>query len=84
MYIIRDLQTGLLFHKKQQIILFERQEEAQIFLQSFMKYSIQRLLEETHDPTVFFQVQTRLSQCQIIEPSFNIESVETVWFHELT
>ena len=83
MYIIQDTQTGLLFHKKQQIILFERPEEAQSFLQAFTGYSIQRLIEETQNPTVIFQVQNRISMCQIIKPQFDINNVKTIWFHEL-
>lgn len=83
MFIIRDNQSGLLFHKKQQIILFERPEDAQSFLQAFHQYAIQRMLEETQDPTSIFTVQNKLMHCEILQPPFDVNNVKTIWFHEL-
>lgn len=73
-YIIHS--SGLYFHNKGRIILFESQQEAQYFLELFSQYSMQRLAQEGN-PMKIMQVPIVLqNECNIIPVNFDIEKVE--------
>ena len=74
MYIIKH-QNGLYFHNKGRIILFERPEEAQNFLEMFIQYSTERLLHEGNLGKVM-EAQMLPSQCSISIADFDIDNVE--------
>lgn len=69
-------QSGLYFHNKGRIILFESQQEAQYFLELFSQYSMQMLAQEGN-PIKIMQVPIVLqNECRIIPVDFDIEKVE--------
>lgn len=68
--------SGLYFHNKGRIILFESQEEAQYFLELFSQYSMQMLAQEGN-PMKIMQVPIILqNECRITSADFDIEKVE--------
>lgn len=78
-------QSGLYFHNKGRIILFESQQEAQYFLELFSQYSMQMLAQEGN-PMKIMRVPIILqNECRIIPVDFDIEKVEcgTVLANEL-
>lgn len=79
-------QSGLYFHNKGRIILFTSQEEAQYFLELFSQYSMQRLLQEGHQPMSIMSIPMVLQgECKIVPVDFDIEKIEcgTVMASEL-
>lgn len=69
-------QSGLYFHNKGRIILFESQQEAQYFLELFSQYSMQRLAQDGN-PMKIMQVPIILqNECRIIPVDFDIEKVK--------
>lgn len=69
-------QSGLYFHNKGRIILFESQQEAQYFLELFSQYSMQMLAQEGN-PMKIMRVPIILqNECRIIPVDFDIEKVE--------
>lgn len=69
-------QSGLYFHNKGRIILFESQQEAQYFLELFSQYSMQMLAQEGN-PMKIMQVPIILqNECRITSVDFDIEKVE--------
>ena len=76
--------SGLYFHNKGRIILFESQQEAQYFLELFSQYSMQRLAKEGQ-PMAVMRVPMVLGECIIMPVNFDIEKVEcgTVMASEL-
>lgn len=76
MFVIQH-HSGLYFHNKGRIILFESQEEAQYFIGLFSQYSMQRLAQEGSDPIEIMQAQMILQgECRIIPVNFDIENIE--------
>lgn len=68
--------SGLYFHNKGRIILFESQQEAQYFLELFSQYSMQRLAQESN-PMEAIQVPMILQrECKTIPVDFNINTIE--------
>lgn len=77
--------SGLYFHNKCRIILFESQQEAQYFLELFSQYSMQ-MLAQNGNPMRVMQVPIILqNECRITPVDFDIEKVEcgTVFASEL-
>lgn len=78
-------QSGLYFHNKGRIILFESQQEASNFMNMFIQYSTNRLAQEgdlgeaMHVPIVV------MHECKITPVDFDINTVEcgTVLAREL-
>lgn len=78
-------QSGLYFHNKGRIILFESEQEAQYFLELFSQYSMQ-MLAQNDNPMRVMQVPIILqNECRITPVDFDIEKVEcgTVFASEL-
>ena len=77
-------QSGLYFHNKGRIILFESQEEVNNFMNMFIQYSINRLMQEGRIHEII-QAQMIPNQCKISSVDFDIEKVKcgTVLAREL-
>lgn len=86
MFVIKH-PSGQYFHKDRQIILYESPEQAQIYLEAFAQYGIQRTMEEEQNPFAVMDFQSELSQCKIMPIDFDLEKqkekVKTIWMHEL-
>ena len=84
MFVIKDIDTKYYFHKDGKIILFERPEEAQYFLQGFQQYSIARYMQEQQNPFAMIEAQQRLSRLAIVDKDF-LEEPEcgTIMFQDL-
>lgn len=75
MYIIMH-SSGLYFHNKGKIILFDSQEQAQYFLNGFVEYSINEFSKQ-RDMMMAMQAPIIITQeCKIILANKDIESVE--------
>ena len=77
--------SGLYFHNKGRIILFETEQEAQNFLQMFNQYSVERLAQ-SEDMGAIMQAQIEIAHnCRILPVNFDINTVEcgTVFAREL-
>ena len=88
MFIIKHRPTGQYFHQKQKIILFRTVEEAEMFLNGFGNYALNRAIAEADEPAPFvmMRVQEVLMGCQILPIDFDIDTnpdVKTIWMHEL-
>lgn len=84
MFVIMKVDDGYYFHNKGKIILFENPQEAEMFLQNFYQYSLQRLLTE-RGPEGLFELQKIFQFLQIIEKNFEENPpCGVVYFHELT
>ena len=84
MFIVQH-NSGLYFHNKGRIILFESQEEAQYFMELFEKYSMHQLAQNG-DPMAIMQVPMVLrSECVIKLLDFDLNEIEcgTVMASEL-
>lgn len=77
-------QSGLYFHDKGRIILFESQEEAQNFISIFVQYSIGQLMKDGRIHEVM-EAQIIPTQCKISKVDFDINKVQcgTVLAREL-
>lgn len=77
-------QSGLYFHNKGRIILFEYQEEAQNFMNMFVQYSIGQLMQDGRIHEVM-QAQIIPTQCKISPVDFDMDKIEcgTVLAREL-
>ena len=86
MFVIKH-PSGQYFHKDRQIILYESPEQAQIYLEAFAQYGLNRTAQEMEHPMEIMEFQQELSQCQIMPIDFDIEQqkdkVKTIWMHEL-
>lgn len=69
-------QSGLYYHNKGRIILFESQQEAQYFLELFSQYSMQRLAQDGQVMAVMQVPIILQNECVITPVNFNIEKVE--------
>lgn len=88
MFIIKHRPTGQYFHQEQKIILFRTPQEAEIYLNEFANYAMQRAIAEADEPVPFvmMRVQKVLMDCQILPIDFDMErnpDVKTIWMHEL-
>ena len=88
MFVIKHRPTGQYFHQEQKIILFRTVEEAEIYLNEFANYAMQRAIAEADEPVPFvmMRVQKVLASCQILPIDFDMErnpDVKTIWMHEL-
>lgn len=88
MFIIKHIPTGQYFHQKQKIILFRTPQEAELYLNEFANYAIQRAVAEVDEPAPFvmMNVQEVLMGCKILPIDFDIDNspeVKTIWMHEL-
>lgn len=77
-------QSGLYFHNKGRIILFESQDEAQNFMSMFVQYSIGQLMQDGRIHEIM-QAQVIPTQCKISKVDFDVEKVKcgTVLAREL-
>ena len=72
-YIIHS--SGLYFHNKGRIILFESQDEAQNFVEMFIQYSTNRIMQE--NPMEVMQVPiTIMRECKIATVDFDINEIK--------
>lgn len=69
-------QSGLYFHNKGRIILFESQQEAQYFLELFSQYSMQRLAQDGQVMAVMQVPIILQNECRVTSVDFDIEKVE--------
>lgn len=69
-------QSGLYFHNKGRIILFELQQEAQYFLELFSQYSMQRLAQDGQVMAAMQVPMILQSECNVMPVNFDIEKVE--------
>jgi hypothetical protein len=88
MFIIKHKPTGQYFHQKQKIILFKTPQEAELYINEFANYAIQRAVAEADEPAPFvmMNVQEVLMGCKILPIDFDIDNspeVKTIWMHEL-
>jgi hypothetical protein len=88
MFIIKHRPTGQYFHQEQKIILFRTPQEAEMFLNGFGNYALNRAIAEAEEPAPFvmMRVQEVLVGCQILPIDFDIDNspeVKTIWMHEL-
>lgn len=84
MFVIMH-QSGLYFHNKGRIILFESQQEANNFMQMFMNYSMNRLGQEGRVEETMRVPIVVMHECKILPVDFDIDKVEcgTVLAREL-
>lgn len=69
--------NGTFYHNKGRIILFESEQEASNFINLFIQYSTQRLIDETKDPFKGMEAPMKIMQdSQIIPVEFDIDNVE--------
>lgn len=62
MFAIVDRQTGILLHKKGQIVLFETDQEAENYLTLFANFSMQAAAAQmTENPFLPMEVQTKFN-----------------------
>ena len=88
MFVIKHVQTRQYFHQKQKIILFRTPQEAEMYLNNFANYAINRAVAESDEPAPFvmMRVQEVLMNCQILPIDFDIDKnpeVKIIWMHEL-
>lgn len=86
MFVIQH-NSGLYYHNKGRIILFESPQEAQNFMQMFVQYATERITAESQgDIGAIMRVPiVVMHECGIVPVDFDIETVEcgTVWAREL-
>lgn len=77
--------SGLYFHNKGRIILYESQQEAQNFMQMFINYSMGELGKQNRIGEVMQVPIVVTRECKIIPVDFDINTVEcgTVLCREL-
>jgi len=84
MFIIMH-KSGLYFHNKGRIILFESQQEAQNFMEMFINYSMSELGKEGRVAETMKVPIVVMHECAIMPVDFDIETIEcgTVLAREL-
>ena len=77
--------SGLYFHNKGRIILYESQQEAQNFMEMFINYSTNMLAQEGRMSEVIQVPLVVMHECRIIPVDFDVDTVEcgTVLCREL-
>ena len=84
MFVIMKVNDGYYLQNKGKIILFENPQEAEMFLQNFYQYSLQKLLTE-RNPEGLFELQKIFQLLHIIEKNFEEDPpCGVIHFHELT
>lgn len=70
--------SGLFFHNKGRIILFESEQEATYFMRLFSQYASYMVAQaEAGDPVAMMRVTRILTtECQILPATFNTNTVE--------
>lgn len=69
--------NGAYYHNKGRIILFESEQEAQNFINMFIQYSTERLLNENGNPLDSMKAPMMImNKSQIIPVDFDIDTVE--------
>ena len=68
--------SGLYFHNKGRIILFESEQEAQNFINMFIQYSMNQMNQEGRIDEIMRVPIVAMHECQIIPVNFNIEEVK--------
>lgn len=73
-YIIHN--SGLYFHNKGRIILFETQEEASSFMNMFLQYATEKLMQDGRIGEIMRAQMVLANECKITQASPNIQDVE--------
>lgn len=81
MFVIKDSASGIYFARHNKIITFEDPNLAGEFANAFLEYSLQRMMQE--NPFGIMEVHKLSNTIKIIEPDFNINTVETISFYDL-
>lgn len=68
--------SGLYFHNKDRIILFESQHEAQSFMEIFINYSMNELGKQNRLGETMRVPIVVMHECKIIPVDFDINTVE--------
>ena len=68
--------SGLYFHNKGRIILFESQQEAQNFMEMFINYSMGELGKEGRMAETMQVPIVVMRECAIMPVDFDIETIE--------
>lgn len=68
--------SGLYFHNKGRIILFESQQEAQSFMEMFINYSMNELGRQNRLGETMQVPIVVMHECKIIPVDFDIDTVE--------
>lgn len=84
MFVIMH-QSGLYYHNKGRIILFESQQEAQRFMEMFVNYSMSELGKEGRMAETMQVPIVVMHECRILPVDFDIHTVKcgTVFAREL-
>ena len=89
MFVIKH-PSGQYFHKDNQIILYESPEQAQIYINAFAQWGMNKISQmnsQRIDPFALMNFQTELQNCTIMPIDFDLEqqkdTVKTIWMHEL-
>ena len=84
LYVIKH-SNGSYFHNKGKIILYESQEQTQIYLQEFIQYAIQRIAQEKGGHATMTVPITIMSNSHIVQVDFDVNNVEcgTVYMADL-
>lgn len=69
-------QSGLYFHNKGRIILFESQQETQYFLELFSQYLMQKLAQDGQVMSIMQVPMILQGKCKIVPVNFDIDKVE--------
>lgn len=84
MFIIMH-KSGLYFHNKGRIILYESEQEARNFLQMFIQYSTNRFAQEGNMDAIMQVPIVVMHECEIKSVDFDIDNIKcgTVLMKEL-
>lgn len=82
MFVIKY--NNIYFHNKKRIILFDSMNEVNMFMELFKEYAMYTLAQSGAGIEIM-QVPMILSQCNVIEPDFDINKLKngTVYAREL-
>ena len=77
--------SGLYFHNKGRIILYESQQEAQKFMEMFTNYSMSELGRQGRMTEIMQVPIVVMRECEIVPVDFDIDTIEcgTVLCREL-
>lgn len=68
--------SGLYFHNKGRIILFESEQEAHNFMEMFISYSTNRFAQEGNMGAIMQVPIVVMHECEIMPINFNVNNVE--------
>jgi hypothetical protein len=80
MFVIQDTSTGLYFHNKGRIIIFEDIEKAKLFYQNFFAWATAELLHQGQPP---FEVMMKQQTTEILPYDFTVEEKYIIMFSEI-